>query len=66
MKIVSVKQALAEGKLAQIEAPPIDCWFLNVNQPEDLARAEALPDKSYRISCGTGASYKLRTRRLPQ
>jgi molybdopterin-guanine dinucleotide biosynthesis protein A len=41
VKIVSVEQAVTAGKLAHPEALPVACWFLNVNEPKDLLRAEA-------------------------
>ena len=40
MKIVQVDQAVNEGKLSAIELP-VEDWFLNVNEPADLARALA-------------------------
>jgi molybdopterin-guanine dinucleotide biosynthesis protein A len=41
VKVVSVEQAVKEGKLTQIESLSVENWFMNVNEPADLARAEA-------------------------
>ncbi len=41
MKIVAIEPALTNGTLARSETLPVKCWFLNVNEHEDLARAEA-------------------------
>jgi molybdopterin-guanine dinucleotide biosynthesis protein A len=41
VKIVPVEQSLKEGKLALAGALPTACWFLNINEPADLLRAEA-------------------------
>jgi len=41
IQVVDVEEALRTGKLAMPKAPATDCWFLNVNAPEDLRRAEA-------------------------
>src|ERR1035437_4563038 len=41
VKIVPVEQAVKDGRLARIEALPVESWFLNVNEPADLPRAEA-------------------------
>jgi molybdopterin-guanine dinucleotide biosynthesis protein A len=41
MKVVPVERALQEWESALREALPVECWFLNVNAPADLLRAEA-------------------------
>jgi len=41
VKIVPIEQAVKEGKLAHPKALPVEYWFLNVNKPADLLRAEA-------------------------
>jgi molybdopterin-guanine dinucleotide biosynthesis protein A len=41
MKVMPVEQAVRDGRLAVTDALPIECWFLNVNEPADLAQAEA-------------------------
>ena len=41
VKVVPVEQTEKDGKLGQIDALPVENWFMNVNEPADLARAEA-------------------------
>lgn len=41
LKIVPVERVVNDGRLADGEALPVACWFLNVNEPADLLRAEA-------------------------
>jgi len=41
VKVVPVEQAVKDGTLPQIGALPVEDWFMNVNEPADLARAEA-------------------------
>jgi molybdopterin-guanine dinucleotide biosynthesis protein A len=41
LKIMPVEQAVRDGSLAITDAPPVESWFLNVNEPADLAQAEA-------------------------
>jgi molybdopterin-guanine dinucleotide biosynthesis protein A len=41
VKIIPVEQAVEAGKLAHPKTLPVACWFLNVNEPADLLRAEA-------------------------
>jgi molybdopterin-guanine dinucleotide biosynthesis protein A len=39
--IVPVEQALEDGRFNPVPGLPLELWFLNVNEPDDLARAEA-------------------------
>lgn len=40
MNVVTVEQAVQQRKLAHPNALSVPCWFLNVNEPSDLAQAE--------------------------
>jgi molybdopterin-guanine dinucleotide biosynthesis protein A len=39
--VAPVEDAVKEVRLARFESLPVESWFLNVNEPADLARAEA-------------------------
>jgi molybdopterin-guanine dinucleotide biosynthesis protein A len=41
MKVVPVERTLHHNESALREALPVECWFMNVNAPADLLRAEA-------------------------
>lgn len=41
LKVVDVEEGVRTGKLGHPNALSADCWFLNVNAPADLERAEA-------------------------
>ena len=41
VKVVPVADAVRDGRLAHPDGLELSYWFLNVNRPEDLARAEA-------------------------
>jgi len=38
--VAPVEDAVTEARLARLEALPVENWFLNVNEPADLAQAE--------------------------
>lgn len=41
LKVVPVEQAVDDGSLVCSDALPVACWFVNVNDPADLLRAES-------------------------
>jgi molybdopterin-guanine dinucleotide biosynthesis protein A len=41
VRVVSVDDAVRDGRLAHPDALDLSLWLLNINRPEDLARAEA-------------------------
>jgi len=44
--VVQVELAVSGGMVSQLDGVPAAGWFLNVNEPTDLARAEAIcPDR---------------------
>jgi molybdopterin-guanine dinucleotide biosynthesis protein A len=45
--VLAVEDAAKQSKLAEVPALPINDWFMNVNEPADLARAEAFLANGY-------------------
>ena len=41
VRVLQMEQAVEDGRLHQLKEQPLKDWFLSVNEPADLARAEA-------------------------